>query len=178
MGLGIGGDYPISAVITAEFAPPKYRGRMMAAVFMCQGWGSLASALLPFTLLAAYKHAILNSIQAQNGNEKAYIDTIWRLVIGLGAIPACIALYARLTITETPRFTMDIRRNIDDAIQDISTALEGTPCVPSTTGTTTIAPTLPEASWEDLRQYFRQLRNFKALFGTAYSWFALDVSNR
>lgn len=41
MGLGIGGDYPMSSVITSEFAPRKIRGRMMVAVFACQGWGQL-----------------------------------------------------------------------------------------------------------------------------------------
>ena len=37
LGIGIGGDYPMSAVFTAEFASTKYRGRMMAAVFSMQG---------------------------------------------------------------------------------------------------------------------------------------------
>jgi len=33
MGIGIGGDYPVSAVITAEMANTKRRGAMMGAVF-------------------------------------------------------------------------------------------------------------------------------------------------
>src|SRR5438552_13260495 len=37
LGIGIGGDYPMSAVITSEFAATRYRGRMMAAVFSMQG---------------------------------------------------------------------------------------------------------------------------------------------
>jgi PHS family inorganic phosphate transporter-like MFS transporter len=37
LGIGIGGDYPMSAVITSEFASTRYRGRMMAAVFSMQG---------------------------------------------------------------------------------------------------------------------------------------------
>ena len=175
MGLGAGGDYPLSAVITAEFAPPRYRGRMVASVFASQGWGALASALLPFSLVAAYKESILASIQAGNGNEKAYIDSIWRIVVGLGAVPACIALYARLTITETPRFTMDIQGNIDEAVRDITSALDEE-CTASSNQSVITHYTVPERSWDDLRQYFMQLRNFKALFGTAFSWFALDVS--
>ena len=39
MGLGIGGDYPLSAVITSEFASTHIRGRLMTAVFANQGWG-------------------------------------------------------------------------------------------------------------------------------------------
>jgi PHS family inorganic phosphate transporter-like MFS transporter len=41
MGVGIGGDYPLSAVITSEFAATRSRGRLMTAVFASQGWGFL-----------------------------------------------------------------------------------------------------------------------------------------
>lgn len=37
LGFGIGGDYPVSAVITSEFASVSRRGQMMAAVFAMQG---------------------------------------------------------------------------------------------------------------------------------------------
>lgn len=45
MGLGIGGDYPLSAVISSEFASSHIRGRMMTAVFANQGWGQLCKTL-------------------------------------------------------------------------------------------------------------------------------------
>jgi MFS transporter, PHS family, inorganic phosphate transporter len=41
MGIGIGGDYPLSAVITSEFASTRSRGRLMTWVFASQGWGIL-----------------------------------------------------------------------------------------------------------------------------------------
>jgi PHS family inorganic phosphate transporter-like MFS transporter len=40
MGVGIGGDYPLSAVISSEFASTHIRGRLMTAVFAFQGWGN------------------------------------------------------------------------------------------------------------------------------------------
>ena len=40
MGIGIGGDYPLSAVIASEFSSTKIRGRLMTAVFAAQGWGN------------------------------------------------------------------------------------------------------------------------------------------
>jgi len=43
MGIGIGGDYPLSAVITSEFASTKSRGRLMTAVFAAQGWGNFST---------------------------------------------------------------------------------------------------------------------------------------
>jgi len=48
MGIGCGGDYPLSAVITSEFAPTRIRGRLMTAVFSCQGWGQLGALILGY----------------------------------------------------------------------------------------------------------------------------------
>ena len=42
MGIGIGGDYPLSAVISSEFSSTRIRGRLMTAVFANQGWGQLS----------------------------------------------------------------------------------------------------------------------------------------
>ena len=50
---------------------------------------------------------------------------MWRLFIGLGAVPAAVALYFRLTIPETPRFTMDVKRNLDKAAADIRAVFPG-----------------------------------------------------
>ncbi|EDN05179.1 predicted protein [Histoplasma mississippiense (nom. inval.)] len=45
MGIGIGGDYPLSAVITSEFAPTKSRARMIATVFFMQPCGYLVATI-------------------------------------------------------------------------------------------------------------------------------------
>jgi MFS family permease len=46
MGVGIGGDYPLSAVITSEFAATRIRGRMMTATFWSQGYGMTSTPAL------------------------------------------------------------------------------------------------------------------------------------
>jgi PHS family inorganic phosphate transporter-like MFS transporter len=100
---------------------------------------------------------------------------MWRILIGLGAVPGVIALYFRLTIPETPRFTMDIERNIDRATHDITNVVEGqSKEVDEDAFIQRIEA--PKASWADFRAHFGQWKNFKILFGTSYSWFALDVS--
>ncbi len=38
---------------------------------------------------------------------------MWSQLIGLGAVFGVVALYFRLTISKTSRFTMDIERNLD-----------------------------------------------------------------
>ena len=44
MGVGIGGDYPLSATLTSEFSARKIRGRLMTAVFAAQGWGNFSES--------------------------------------------------------------------------------------------------------------------------------------
>jgi MFS family permease len=43
LGVGIGGDYPLSSVISSEFSSTRIRGRLMTAVFAFQGWGNLGT---------------------------------------------------------------------------------------------------------------------------------------
>lgn len=130
----------------------------------------IAAALVAFIITAAYKDSILKDDPLTLDS----VDFMWRLLIGLGAVPGCIALYFRLTIPETPRFTMDIERNIDQASHDIKNVLSGGERAEEDEFVQRIDA--PKASWGDFCAYFGQLHNFKILLGTAYSWFALDVS--
>ncbi|KIM78090.1 hypothetical protein PILCRDRAFT_824802 [Piloderma croceum F 1598] len=170
-GVGIGGDYPLSAVISSEFATTRTRGRLMTAVFAAQGWGNFTAALVAYIIVAAYKPLLLKDSPAQLN----HVDYMWRLLIGLGCVPGVIALYFRLTIPETPRFTMDIERNVRQASQDIGNVL--------TTGKFVVDPDAvvqrvqaPKASRRDFFAYFSKWENGKILLGTAYSWFALDIA--
>ena len=99
---------------------------------------------------------------------------MWRILIGLGCVPGALALYFRLTIPETPRFTMDIERNVEQAAKDIDDIL--------TTGEYVVDPDAavqhviaPRASPDDFITYFGRWANGKILLGTAWSWFAIDV---
>ncbi|KAI0636091.1 inorganic phosphate transporter [Trametes polyzona] len=173
MGLGIGGDYPISAVISSEFSSVYIRGRVMTAVFANQGWGQLSATLGSFIAVAAYKHSFLHDDPSGVIHS---LDQIWRLIIGLGCIPGAVALYFRLTIPETPRFTIDIERNIRQAGRDLSVLLvesEAYTVDPDAISQRVVAR---QATRNDFRSYFAQWENAKILIGTAYSWFALDIA--
>ncbi|KAI8075169.1 phosphate:H+ symporter [Gongronella butleri] len=169
-GIGIGGDYPLSSVITAEFATTKRRGAMMAAVFAMQGLGQLGAALVGLVCTAAFKSAIQSNVQ--------YLDYVWRLVIGIGAVPGVLALYYRLTIPETPRYTMDVEQKIEKGLRDAKAFVENGASAGDYTDNIAVAreETSPKASWADFVRYFGNWKNGKILFGTAYSWFALDVA--
>jgi len=100
---------------------------------------------------------------------------MWRLLIGLGCVPGVIALYFRLTIPETPRFTMDIERNIDQASHDIKAVTEDGIHRAVDPDEMIQRIEAPKATWSDFIAHFGKWQNFKILLGTAWSWFALDV---
>ncbi|KAI0671888.1 phosphate transporter [Trametes maxima] len=178
MGVGIGGDYPLSSVIPAEFSSTRIRGRMMIAVGANQGWGQLgithkveAAALVSFIITTAYKSTLL----ADNPRVLPHVDYMWRLLIGLGCIPGAVALYFRLTIPETPRFTMDVERNVRQAARDVDRILaEGT--YKNDPDAVIERVRAPKASRKDFARFFSKRENWVPLAGMCYSWFAIDVA--
>ncbi|EMR87066.1 putative phosphate permease protein [Botrytis cinerea BcDW1] len=122
LGIGIGSDYPLSSVITAEFAPHKLRGRMMTAVFMCQPLGQLAATLVSLIAAASQRNSIPADATPENctGECLKTMDSIWRWIVGVGVIPAVIALWFRLTIIESPRYTADVGRDSKKAASELS----------------------------------------------------------
>lgn len=133
---------------------------------------SPVSSLVGIIVVAAYKDAILNTAYPC----AAPVDYTWRLLIGLGCVPGVIALYFRLTIPETPRFTMDIERNVEQAAQDIENVLTTGKYVEDDDAVVSQRVKAPRASRADFVAHFSKWENGKVLLGTAYSWFALDVS--
>lgn len=122
-GLGIGADYPLSACIAAEFAPRKYRARMISWVFFAQPIGQLLANVLSLAAVEGFKSQITQtglSCPAGEEGEQCFraIDRLWRLVVGIGIVPAVIALAFRFTIPESPRYKLDILRNVHSVFED------------------------------------------------------------
>ncbi|KAE8155036.1 phosphate permease [Aspergillus avenaceus] len=185
MGIGIGGDYPLSSIITSEFATTKYRGAMMGAVFAMQGFGQFGAAIVALIVTVGFKDSLetASSMSKCSGVCQLAVDKMWRVVIGFGAVPACIALYYRLTIPETPRYTFDVARDIVKAGADVRAYIEGRreghPDEVNRAFVLRDAPlelVAPKASWSDFWSHFLNWKNGKVLIGTAGSWFFLDVA--
>ena len=89
VGIGIGGDGPLSSIITFEFAIIEWRGAMMGAVFAMQGIGQLAAALIALIVTASFKESLLtaSSASACDGVCQVAVDKMWRVIIGFGAVP-------------------------------------------------------------------------------------------
>ena len=53
LGLGVGGDYPVSAVLMSEYANRKDRGRLVGLVFAMQALGTVAGYIAGLVLISA-----------------------------------------------------------------------------------------------------------------------------
>ena len=98
LGLGIGGDYPVSSVIMSEYANTKDRGKLIALVFANQGLGTLAAILVGVISAEVLPPAIA-----------------WRVMLGVGAIPALAVIYLRRKVPETPRYALLVKWNKNEA---------------------------------------------------------------
>ncbi|KAH9245196.1 hypothetical protein BASA81_017336 [Batrachochytrium salamandrivorans] len=180
LGIGIGGDYPMSAIITSEFANVKHRGMMMAAVFAMQGIGILIGGIVTVITLAAFETLLRKDI--------LMLDYVWRIMFGFGVIPAIVAIYFRMTIPETPRYTVDVVGDEEKAQRDMVRVLEmnevadvsssWVPTEKPAGESAAIATTekAVESDGSNFIAYFGQWKHAKVLFGTAYCWFALDIA--
>jgi hypothetical protein len=88
LGFGVGGDYPVSAVLMSEYAGRSNRGRMVGLVFSAQAVGLIIGPLAALALLGG-------------GAGPA---ATWRILLGLGAIPAAAAVWLRRKMPEPPRY--------------------------------------------------------------------------
>ncbi len=88
LGFGVGGDYPVSAVLMSEYANRKDRGKLVGMVFATQALGLIVGPLVALALLGA---------GAGNG-------VAWRTMLALGAVPAAAVIYLRRRMPESPRY--------------------------------------------------------------------------
>ena len=185
MGIGVGGDYPMSAVITAEFASTERRGAMIAAVFAMQGIGQAAAALMALVVTEAFKESLLTvkSVDQCGPDCIRSVDMMWRIILGFGGIPGWFALYYRLTIPETPRYTFDVLLDIEKAAADSRRYRSGKKgearvdkLAQARTRQQMRVYSRPKPSVMEQLRFFAQWKNGLKLFGTAGSWFFLDIA--
>ena len=99
IGLAIGADSAIATAYIAEYAPSNRRGSLS----MLQQW------MITVGILVAYLIALL--IFRVAPGSAGTVD--WRLILGLGAVPALLGLGLRTTMPESPRWLMRKGRYAD-----------------------------------------------------------------
>ncbi|TMW69041.1 hypothetical protein Poli38472_001197 [Pythium oligandrum] len=145
LGIGIGGEYPLAASSTAEDATSvQDRNKRVALTFSLQGVGSLTASLLGNLLVQALAD------RAKDQNGKTRLEIVWRLLFGIGIIPACIVCYYRVTAEETEAYKAANERRQAAAAN---------------------RPAMSTA-----RQFAFILKNYgMGLLGTAGTWFLFDI---
>jgi MFS family permease len=152
LGIGVGGDYPVSAVMMSEYSNRKNRGQLVGLVFAMQALGTVAGYAAGLALLSSgVGHGLT-----------------WRILLGLGAVPAAAVIYLRRRMPESPRYLDRVRGDQAAAAANMTrytgqaTAGQGTRAgAPATMG---------------LRAFLTQPRYLLMLAGTAGTWFAFDYA--
>jgi PHS family inorganic phosphate transporter-like MFS transporter len=168
LGLGIGGDYPLSATLMSEYANRRDRGKLITMVFSMQGVGLIVGPLVAIVLL----------VSGMNH------DLIWRIMLALGAVPALATFYLRRQIAETPRFALAMQGDVEGATRTVEMVTKNQHVLSGTTTPVRTSPqhngtaasknsSRPEKSWLYLLLTPRYL---KWLIGTAGAWFLLDIA--
>jgi PHS family inorganic phosphate transporter-like MFS transporter len=152
LGLGIGGDYPVSAVLMSEYSNRKDRGRLVGMVFSMQALGLIVGPLVGLVLLTS-------------GLGQGIA---WRLMLGFGAIPAAGVIYLRSKMPESPRFKAQVQGKSDQASADLATFSEGV--VHATDGSRHAGQRM------GVKEFFSSRRMLVLLLGTAGSWFLFDYA--
>jgi len=152
LGIGIGGDYPVSAVLMSEYSNRKNRGRLVSMVFSMQALGLIAGPLVALVILSlGVNH-----------------DLAWRLMLGLGAIPALAVIYLRRTLPESPRFRAQVQGRAADAAVAMRRYTRGVVDAGTEVARRQIKLTL--------RQFLANPRYLTLLLGTAGCWFMFDYA--
>ena len=160
LGIGIGGDYPVSAIIMSEYSNRKDRGKLVSMVFSLQGIGLIVGPMAAvLILMLGIPH-----------------DIAWRILLGLGAIPAASVIYLRRKIKETPYFSLGVNGDVSTTVAAIND-LTGTKiksdknaAIDSNNSNKNGNGVKLKTKWHDLFKYPNNLR----VLGTAGSWFLLD----
>lgn len=156
LGIGIGGDYPVSATIMSEFSGKLSRGRMVSLVFAMQGAGLVLGPLIASALLASGLST----------------DTTWRILLAFGAIPGLAVYYLRRHIHETPRFAI-----AGGAPHEAQTAIrQATGAEPSLGPAKESDARYRQGALEGLLAFLRNPRMGKWLLGTALCWLVFDFA--
>ncbi|KAK6939118.1 Major facilitator, sugar transporter-like [Dillenia turbinata] len=168
LGVGIGGDYPLSATIMSEYANKRTRGSFIAVVFSMQGYGILMSSTVTMVVCKIFDHA---SKHVRVDKTPQVADLAWRIILVLGAVPAGMTWYWRMMMPETARYTALVERNVQQAAKDMEKVLDVS--LAQIAEDSELPPINPPRYPLFSKQFFRH--HGRDLFACAASWFLVDI---
>lgn len=188
MGVGIGAEYPLSAVITSEWSSTSSRATMISSVFMMQPVGQALAQLVGLWVVIGQNNRYdLQGMQCGINDKyehecKQIIDGIWRIVIGSGCVPALLAIIFRFFLYDCGLYSLEVKAKPGTAFRDTQRVYGAPP--PAVNVDSPYSPGGYQAqpfqfmpiqfSREDLYHYFITDGNWYYLLGTSATWFFLD----
>ncbi|CAF2091651.1 hypothetical protein BRARA_F03806 [Brassica rapa] len=175
LGVGIGGDYPLSATIMSEYANKKTRGAFIAAVFAMQGFGIMAGGIVALIFSSIFDHQFPSPIYSVDpvGSTVPQADYLWRIILMVGALPAGMTYYWRMKMPETARYTALVAKNIKQATQDMSKVLQVDLEAEEEIAEKVVQD--PKLNYGLFSKEFLK-RHGLPLLGTTSTWFLLDIA--
>jgi PHS family inorganic phosphate transporter-like MFS transporter len=177
---------------------------MLVAVFLMQPIGQLCASAAGWIAaeIVNREYDLQNRLTANPPlgpqDARAIVDTIWRGVVGFGAIPALIAICFRVILPDPGRWTIEVQEDLDRGVHDTQLWPEKWRRKKQTQGKQEprndtdlessqrheTEHSSPEAendishspSRETLREYLIDSGNWPLLFGTCSCWFLLDLA--
>jgi PHS family inorganic phosphate transporter-like MFS transporter len=159
LGLGVGGDYPVSAVLMGEYSNRDDRGKLVGLVFSMQALGLIVGPLVALGLLEGH----------------AGSQFTWRLLLGLGALPAAAVIYLRARMPESPRYQVGVRGEVARAAAELAEFSAGV-VSPVVVPLGHPRPSAVQKKRSPFSQLFRDRRLLRVLAGTAGAWFVFDYA--
>jgi MFS transporter, SP family, arabinose:H+ symporter len=102
-GAGIGVASVLAPMYIAEFAPSRWRGRLVAFYQLSIVIGIL-SAYFSNWLLLQYAQSASDVFGGQGWLHKIFVSEVWRAMFGAGMIPAVLFLACLFLVPESPRW--------------------------------------------------------------------------
>jgi MFS transporter, PHS family, inorganic phosphate transporter len=147
LGIGIGGDYPVSATIMSEYAGKNHRGMMVTLVFAMQAAGLIVGPLFASAMLMTHLSH----------------DIIWRILVAFGAIPALAIFWQRRKLKETPRFLQANGKQEDESGKIINIQ-------------TGKAESQSVSFWDGFHRLVSDEKLLMRLIGASGAWFLMDAA--
>lgn len=181
LGVGVGGDYPMSASVTSDRANLRKRGTMLSYIFSNQGWGNLAGGIMTLIVLACYKHVM------NDKGETSKVDGVWRIIVGFSLVPAFATLYQRLVLPEATRYIKstnvhelesgdDLKKTKSDNSSGDDVEVVEAEKNGALAEADLEASQKTGASFGEFLSYMSEWRHFKILLGTCACWFLVDIA--
>lgn len=98
IGMGLGGELPVASTLVSETVAPERRGKIIVLLESFWAYGWLAAALISYFVIPNFG---------------------WQIALLITSLPAFYALYLRIKLPDSPKFTQSIAEHKPSVLDNI-----------------------------------------------------------